>query len=133
MSTKICRTAYVDLKVKMHGFTRTKDRGIPQFVIQQEETSKEKMIQTIGTVKAGVIEGDDDCPRLICFSVYDTKPVHFLSMATEELKWLTKERDVYDSENHTKVSMEFHCTIVQEEYNYGMNKIDLGDQVQNYY
>ena len=34
MSTKICRTAYVELKVKMHGVTRPKACGLPQFVIQ---------------------------------------------------------------------------------------------------
>ena len=34
---------------------------------------------------------------------------------------------------NTKVAMEFHRTNLQDEYNYGMNKIDLGDQLRNYY
>ena len=40
VSTNICRTVYVDFqdKVKMHGVTRSKDRGPPRFVIQQEDT-----------------------------------------------------------------------------------------------
>ena len=43
------------------------------------------MIQAIGAVKAGVIEGGDNCPELVCFSVIDTKPIHFLSMAFPRL------------------------------------------------
>ena len=54
-------------------------------------------------------------------------------MASEEIKWITKKRDVYDSHNHTQATMEFRHTNLQEEYNYGMNKIDLGDQLRNYY
>ena len=54
-------------------------------------------------------------------------------MASEEIKWMTKERDVYDTKKNTKVAMEFHRTNLQDEYNYGMNKIDLGDQLRNYY
>ena len=46
---------------------------------------------------------------------------------------MTKERDVYDTKRHTKVAMEYHRTNIQDEYNYGMNKIDLGDQLRNYY
>ena len=70
----------------MHGVTRAKDRGLPQFVIQQEELSKVKKEQAIGTIKAGVMEGDKFCPGLVCCSIYDTKPVHFLTMASEEIK-----------------------------------------------
>ena len=54
-------------------------------------------------------------------------------MASEYIKWITKERDFYDSQNHTQVAMEFHRTNIQEEYNYGINKIDLGDQLRNHY
>ena len=68
MSTNICCTAYVDLKskVKIHGVKIAKDRGLPIFVIQQEETEKLKKSKAIGTIKAGVTEGDTDCPGLVC-------------------------------------------------------------------
>ena len=40
MSTNICCTAYVELPSRVkNGVTRAKDRGLPQFVIQQEETA----------------------------------------------------------------------------------------------
>ena len=54
-------------------------------------------------------------------------------MSSEEINWITKERDVYDSQNHTQVAMEFHRKNIQEEYNYGTNNIYLGDQLRNYY
>ena len=103
MSTNIFCNVYVDLKakVKINGVTREKYRGMPIFVIQQEDTKKLKKVRRIGTIRAGVIEGETDFPGLACFSIYYTKPVHFLIMASEEIKWITKERDVYDSQNHT--------------------------------
>ena len=78
MSTNICRTSYVDLKakVKMHGVTRENNRGLPIFFIKQEETKKLKKERAIGTIKSSAIEGDEDCPGLVCCSIYDMKPVH---------------------------------------------------------
>eukprot|EP00957_Ditylum_brightwellii_P066305 5033248-Ditylum_brightwellii.AAC.1 len=43
-----------------------------------------------GTVKTDVIGGDAGCPCLVASSVYDSKPVHYLSMVTHELKWVVK-------------------------------------------
>ena len=95
-------------------------------MVHQILSYNKKKQQAISTVKAGVIEGDPNCSGLVCCSIYDTKPVHFLTMASEEIKWITKERDVYDTKKNTKVSMEFYRTNLQDEYNYDMNKIDLG-------
>ena len=117
----------------MNGVTRAKDCGLPRFFIQQEETQKLNKSRAIGEIKAGVIEGDAYCSGLVCCSIYDTKPIHFLTMASEEIKYITKERDVYDIQNHNRVAMGFHRKNLQEEYNYGMNKIGLGDQLVNYY
>ena len=37
--------------------------------------------------KPAVLEGEVECPDLVTFSVYETKPVHLLSMADEKLVW----------------------------------------------
>ena len=68
MSTNIFRNAYVDLKdkVKMNSVTRSKDRVLPRFFIQQEETKKPNKQRAIWKIKAGVIEGDTDFPGLVC-------------------------------------------------------------------
>ena len=55
MSTNICCTAYVDLKAKynIHYVKIEKDRGLPIFFIQQEDTEKIKKARAIGAIKAG--------------------------------------------------------------------------------
>ena len=38
-----------------------------------------------------ILEGDPGCLCLIASSVYDTKPVHYLSMISNKDKWIVKE------------------------------------------
>ena len=69
-------------------------RGIPQEIFQTEVTTKDLINANKGTVKVAVLEDCTPlsaCP-LIAASVYDTKPVHFLSMCYEEIKWVHKTR-----------------------------------------
>ena len=63
-------------KVLVNGVTRKGMRGLPKCVLQDEVVLRSAQINVRGTVKAAVLEGDDDCPNLIACSVYDTKPVH---------------------------------------------------------
>ena len=50
------------------------------------------------TVKAAVLEGDPGCPNLVESSVYDTKPVQYLSMVSESVEWVKVEKNVYNVE-----------------------------------
>ncbi len=45
-----------------------------------------------------MLEGDPDCADLVAFSVYDTKPVHFLSTACTSMCWNEKTKWVYDKD-----------------------------------
>ena len=65
-------------------------------------------------MKAGVIEGDTYCTLLVCYSIYDKKPFNLLTMASEEIKWITKTIDVYYRYNETQLEIYFHCTNLQE-------------------
>ena len=49
-----------------------------------------------GETKAAVLEGGVECPNFLAFSVYDTKPVHFLFMTTKKLVWNINEKEIYD-------------------------------------
>ena len=49
-----------------------------------------------GTDKATMLEVDPQCPSLLAVSIYDTKPVNFLSIAAEKIYWVEKERKVFD-------------------------------------
>ena len=48
------------------------------------------------TVKAAVLRGDEVCKDLLAVSIYDTKPVYFLSHAAEKLEWIEKKRKAFD-------------------------------------
>ena len=83
-SATFCKRAYMhNKKVLVHGVTRKGKRGLPKCVVQEEQKTREAQLQVRGTVKAAVLQGDPDCPNLIASSVYDTKPVHYLSMVCD--------------------------------------------------
>ena len=44
----------------------------------------------MGTVKAAVIDGITDLPGIVAALVYETKPVHFLSIFCNTIKWFKK-------------------------------------------
>jgi hypothetical protein len=66
--------------------------GLPKSVIQDEVKNKKQQEKVWGTTKAAVLTGDPEAPDLVAFSVYDTKPVHFLSMACKASSGLRKEK-----------------------------------------
>ena len=71
---------------KVHGMTRKGMRGIPGCVVQEEKKSRKKQLEVRGTTKEAILKGNPKCPDLIATRVYDTKPVQYLSMSSEELK-----------------------------------------------
>ena len=88
-SATFCKEAYThEKKVMVHGVARKGMRGMPSSVIQDEVHNKKKQIKVRGTVKVAVLQGDKKCPNLAASSIYDTKPVHFLSMVCTEVKWV---------------------------------------------
>jgi len=117
----------------MHGVTRASGGGLPEFVIQKEVTGVQEKQSLNGTAKAAVLIGDEACPGLLTCSVYDSKPVHFLSTAVINIKWIIKDWKIFDYSVDDCVPMKFLRTNMQEMYNYGMNKIDLGDQYRGQY
>ena len=69
---------------------RKAGRGIPECVPQDEEKNTVAQRAARGTFKAAVLEGDPGCPNIIAYSVYDTNPVHYLSMVYESIQWAEK-------------------------------------------
>ena len=95
-SAAFCRAAVNHpRKVLCHGVTRKGGRGLPSCVIQEEGSNKAAVLERRGTVKAAVLQGDEKCVNLVASSVYDTKPVHYLSMVCTCLKWVMKTK-VFD-------------------------------------
>ena len=67
-------------------------RGIPPSVLQVEQNSRKDHIKVRGTVKAALLEGDAACHNLVECSIYETKPVRYLSMVYDTLKWVVMEK-----------------------------------------
>jgi hypothetical protein len=66
-------------KVLCHGVVQKGGRGAPKCIIQEEVKDRNKQIAVRGTVKAAHLQGDDVVKCLLASSVYDTKPVHYLT------------------------------------------------------
>ena len=87
MSAKFAKAAFNHTKkVLIAGVARKRMWGIPACVLQDEVKSPKDLLAVRGTVKAAVLMGDPDCLNLVATSVYDTKPVHFLSMSCGSIK-----------------------------------------------
>ena len=133
-SAKLCRLAYsMDQKVMVHGVTRPTLRGIPQAIKQQEVSKKKDLEKVRHTVKAAVLKGDEVSKDLVSVSLYDTKPVYFLSSACQELKWIKKEKKVFDPKQKKTVQMPFYRLNIVDFYNHNMGNVDLADQLRNHY
>ena len=96
-SAKFCRAAYLhNKKVLCHGVTRKQGRGVPECVKQVEVTRQSEQIRVRGNVKATILMGDDGVPCLIASSVYDTKPVHYLSMESGRIEWIEVKKRAWN-------------------------------------
>ena len=86
-SASFCRAAHNHpKKVLCHGVARKAGWGVPKCVLQEEVKNVNHRRAVRGTVKVAVLEGDPGCPNLIATSVYDTKPVHYLSMVSQSIE-----------------------------------------------
>ena len=102
-------------------------------IIQKEVTADRDLRQSRGTTKAAVLEGDPDCPGLIACSVYDTKPVHFLTNSVHFVCWILCKKRLYDPRKKEMVWNEFLRTNLQDDYNNGMDDVDVSDQLRTIY
>jgi hypothetical protein len=134
ISAKFIAAAYQhERKILVAGVCRKGGRGFPKAVLQEEVKSRTEQLRVRGTVKAAVLKGDEDCPNLIAVSVYDTKPVHFLSMSCETIEWITKERKVFAASTGKYEKLKFLRLNINDNYNKEMGHVDVSDQLRNYY
>jgi len=96
-SAAFCRYAYNHKnRVLVHGVMQKLGRGIPDCILQEEVKNRIAQMCVRATVKATKLIGDPECPHLVASSVYDTCPVHYLSMVSDSIKWVPKERKVFN-------------------------------------
>ena len=133
-SAKFCKDTYNHSKnIRLHNVTRKGGRGLPESVLQEEITNPKIQETVRGTVHAAELLGDPYCPSLVAVSVYDTKPVHFLIMATERIFWEEKSREVSDKATNQIVKIKFLRLNVNDDCNFGMGGADVADQIRGSY
>jgi hypothetical protein len=133
-SAAFCRAAYLhSMKVLCHGVVRKGGRGAPKCIIQEEVTDRKKQILVRGTVKAAHLQGDDVVKCLVASSVYDTKPVHYLSMVSVVLEWVAVEKKVYNVDTQKTEFIRFLRLNVIHKYNHTMGHVDVADQLRGSY
>jgi len=134
LSTKLCRVAYTHhMQVLIAGVTRKSGRGLPRSIKQEEAKNREAELAIRGTVKVAVLKGDAACPNVVAASVYDTKPVHFLSTIAENIAWVLKEKQVYNVDTQRTESLRFLRLNINDSYNNDMGHTDVADQLRNNY
>ena len=115
------------------GVTRKNGRGIPPCILQQEETTKEKIELARGTLKVAKLIGDEKINGLVAMSYYDTKPFYMLSNAAHNVEFVTKKRKLFDrSTNSMKEAPFYHLNVIND-YNMHMNNVDIADQLRGNY
>ena len=83
-------------------------------------------------MKAAVLPGDTQCPDLVDSSIYDTRPVHFLSMGCNSIKWVIKSKRVYSVDSEEVELMDFLRLNHIDDYNNTTGGFDISDQLRGH-
>ena len=126
-------TALYLAKALAHGVVRTTGRGLPPSVRQVEEKNVREAQKVRGRTAAAKLINSPECPDLLACSVYDTKPVHMISMTEESIWWVLKKRKVWSAIHQQIKEVGFLRLNLIDQYNSNMNSVDVADQLRNQY
>ena len=78
----------------VEGICQSDRHSFPDITKQEEVRGEENIRRVVGTTKAAklVIEGIEE--TIVAISVYDSKPVYFLSSSCKEIRWVKKMKKV---------------------------------------
>eukprot|EP00957_Ditylum_brightwellii_P146697 11166851-Ditylum_brightwellii.AAC.1 len=117
----------------VHGVTRKGGWNLPSCVLQEKVISRTGQLAVQGTVNAAILHGDPECKGLVAVSVYDTKPVHFLTTANNSTKWIEMTREVYSKEHGKSIMIKHLHLNINDDDNHGMGHVDVADLLHPYY
>ena len=133
-SAAFCKASFNhNKKVLCHRVARLGMRGVPKHVVQKEVKNRKQQIAVHGTVNTAVLEGNPDCPNLVASNVYNAKPVHYLSMVSEEIKWVEIIKDCYNVDSGEVEQLKFLRLGHINKYNKEMDSVELTDQLRGLY
>lgn len=133
LSAKLCLFVWKEAKAKIHGVCRQGGRGIPDAIKQDAKTKQNEEYQARGTLKVAVCKGMDGMIDIICTSLYDVKPFYMMSTVSANVSWVKKWMTVFCATTRKKVKVPFYRLNLADEYNNRMGRVDVGDQLRNYY
>ena len=120
-------------KMMYLGVVRTHNRGLPKDIIQKEGKNKNECRELRGTTKAAFLQGDDTTPKLLSCSIYDTKPVHLITSANTDIKWVVKNKKIWDKNKKHYEQVQFMRLNLIDDYNLGIGGVDIADQLRLQY
>lgn len=121
-TVKFFRYAYVVHKIMCSGVARKNQ--VPPELSMDVVTSEKDLARVKGTVKAAVLMGDKRAPFLVGATLYDSKPVRFLSYFVTGIWWVEKIRQVWDRNLRKTVPLKFLRLNINNMYNEGMGGVD---------
>ena len=123
------------MKLTIDGVSRTSSRGVPAQILQKKFTTKDRINDAKGTVKACVLERVTTlytCTLVAC-SIYNTKPVHSFLVCCNNTTWLEKTSLAWDKSTSTMRLGRFIRLAINDSYNMNTNKFDIADQLRGSY
>ena len=79
------------------------------------------------------MEGDPKFTNLIEASMYDTNPVQHISMVSEELNLVVKDKECFNTETGEVLKMRFLRMNCINKYNNKMGGVGIADNPRSYY
>jgi hypothetical protein len=113
----------------VHGVARTNGCGLPLSIIQEEEKIVAQAKLHRGATKVVRMMECRDCPNLLAASVYDTKPVHLLSLALVCVEWNVTLKKVWSEKAKKKSFVKFLCLNMIDNYDHNLDSVNLADQL----
>jgi hypothetical protein len=95
--------------------------------------SKAALEAVRGTTKVAVLKGDPKLENLLMGSCVDQQPFYMLSMAAENIDWVTKTKMVYSHAAKKEVEHKVLRWSLSNTYNQEMNDNDIADQLRLIY
>ena len=83
--------------------------------------------ESIGAVKTAELNIEGIYETIIATSVYDSKPVCFLSSTCSEVHWVNKTKKVWMQEKGYMMKLEFLCLSSADNCNGSMGNADVAD------
>ncbi len=98
-----------------------------------EVKNKNEAEQLRGMTKVAQLVNSRTCPDLLAVFVYDTKPVHLLSIVDDCIEWRMLKKKMWSISESRKIMMKYlHLDMIDSDNHY-MNSVDMANQLYGSY